>query len=378
VTDLENCLRHDLKEVAERVTENSIHPLRVPGVRRRRSAVRLLAPVAAIAAVVAVIAGVSLVANPPGQPAAPATQAGLPLYYVTVGEGSLGDQARLIVTVRDSVNGAVLDRSSFPGMPVVSSGIDGIQITGGGDNGQTFLVSVGSDLFILRVAPDGRSMHLSPFSIPWHPDQNLQLAGLALSPDGTTLAVAALQPCYSSQACSYDDILRIVSLATGATRTWSTKTASSGIGSLVWAGNDHIVFEGIGSSPWLLNVKGPRGGNLRAARVLPLSAPEFRAADSLPLVTADGRTIFATTYNPPSGFGWIERIVELSARTGQVLHVVDSLSTNTDSGLNCTVYSLAPAGVHALIECGNFFGRVDNTKVTRLPGTPADFQDVAW
>jgi hypothetical protein len=377
VTDLEDCLRHDLKEVAERVTENSIRPLRVPRVRRRRSAVRMLAPLAAIAAVAAVIAGVSLVVNPPGQPPAAATQAGLPLYYVTVAQGSLGDQATLVITVRDSVSGAVLDSSSFSGMPVVSSEVDGIQITGGGDNGQTLLVSVGPDLFILRVTPDGRSMHLSRFSIPWRPDQNLQLAGVVLSPDGTTLAVAALQPCSSSQRCSFDDILRIVSLATGATRTWSMET-TSGIDELAWAGNDHVVFDGIGSSPWLLNVTGSRGGNLRAARVLPLSAPEFRLPDSLPLVTADGGTIFASTYNPPSGFGWVESIVELSARTGKVLRVVDSLSTNTDSGLNCAVYSLAPAGVHALIECGNFFGRLDNTKLTRLPGTPADFRSAAW
>jgi hypothetical protein len=383
VTDLENFLRHDLNEVAERVTEDSIRPLRVPRARRRSWAVRWLAPVAAMAAVVAVIAGVSLAANPLGQPHAPATQAGLPLYYVTVDETApQGEQATLVATVRDSVNGAVLARSSFRRMPLAYSMplmLSGLEMSGGGDDGQTFVLSLGSTshLFMLRVAPDGRSMRLSRFSIPGHTVRNLQPLQVALSPDGTTLAIAAWQPCSSSGNC-WDDMIRIVSLATGVTRIWSMETAQATILQLRWAGNDHVLFDGIGSSAWLLSVTGRRGGNLRAARVLPLSAPEFRLPNSLPLVTADGRTIFATTYNPPSGFGWIESVVELSARTGQVLRVEDSLSTNTDSGLNCMAYSLAATGVHALIGCGGFFGRLDNNKLTRLPGSPADIQSAAW
>lgn len=192
MTDLENCLRRDLNKIAERVTEDSIRPLRVRRARRTRRA-RLLAPVAAMAAVVAVIAGVSLAAHT-GQAPAPATQAGLPLYYVTVTESTdLQARTSLVATVHDSVNGAVLARSSFPGMPVAPEGW--LQITGGGN---MFIVSVGLDLFRLRVAPDGRSMQLSPFSIPWHPAGNLQLAGVALSPDGTTLAITASGACNSS------------------------------------------------------------------------------------------------------------------------------------------------------------------------------------
>lgn len=392
MTDLENCLRRDLNKIAERVTEDSIRPLRVRRARRTRPA-RLLAPIAAMAAVVAVIAGVSLAAHT-GQAPAPATQAGLPLYYVTVGENVtvIGNrkaanpkrEATLVVTVRDSVNDAVLTRSSFPRMPLISTP-SGLQITGGGENGengQTFVVSVGSGLFILRVAPDGRSMQLGRFSVPGHPSWNSD--PMVLSPNGTTLAISDQQPCKHSQRCAYYTMIRIVSLATGAARTWSTPDASDGIDALAWDGNDHVVFEWTGASPpngyWLLNVTGPRGGNLLASRVLPVKIGVLTEAESAvngwqPLITPDGSTIITTTLAGVSGAS--ESIVELSARTGQLLRVVDSFNWigTTES---CRVYTLAPAGMHALIGCGSFFGRLDNNKLTRLPGSPADFQSAAW
>lgn len=101
MTDLENCLRHDLNKIAERVTEDSIRPLRVRRARRRRPG-RLLVPIAAMAAVVAVIAGVSLAAHT-GQSPAPATQAGPPAVlrhrhreYGSAGENLAdSDRARL-------------------------------------------------------------------------------------------------------------------------------------------------------------------------------------------------------------------------------------------------------------------------------------------
>jgi hypothetical protein len=376
VTDLENCLRRDLNKIAERVTEDSIRPLRVRRARRTRPA-RLLAPIAAMAAVVAVIAGVSLAAHT-GQAPAPATQAGLPLYYVTVTESTdLQERTSLVATVHDSVNGAVLARSSFPGMPVAPEGW--LQITGGGN---MFIVSVGLDLFRLRVAPDGRSMQLSPFSIPWHPAGNLQLAGVALSPDGTTLAITASGACNSPQTCFYD-VLHIVSLTTGAARTWSTQVVSAddiyAIGQVGWAGNDHVVFGGVGSTLSLLNVSGRRGGSLHAARVLPVSSSPGNAISSLPLVTPDASTIFLTTTNG-SGPESVESIKEMSARTGKTIRVLDSTPWIQIEAVptSCVVYALAAKGVHVLLGCENVFGRLDNGKFTRLPGKAAYNQSAAW
>lgn len=258
-----------------------------------------------------------------------------------------------------------------------------LQITGGGYNGGTFIVSVGLDLFRLRVAADGRSMQLSPFSIPWHPAGNLRLDGVALSPDGTTLAITASGNCNSPQTCFYD-VLHIVSLTTGAARTWSMQVTTPDdiydIGGVGWAGNDHVVFDGIGLSAWLLNVTGSRGGSLSAARVLPGSDPQGNVLASLPLVTPNGSTMFLTTSNPPSGPKSIEKIVEISARTGKTIRVLDSTPWIPVEAVptSCVVYALAATGVHALLGCENVFGRLDNGKFTRLPGTAAYNQSAAW
>ena len=66
MTDIEQRLRRDLKEVTERVAPGSIRPLREPVVRRRTRAVRWLAPVAAVVAVIGVVAGASLVSRSHG------------------------------------------------------------------------------------------------------------------------------------------------------------------------------------------------------------------------------------------------------------------------------------------------------------------------
>ena len=60
MTDLEERLRRDLKELSQRVGPGSVRPLRDPPARRRARAVRWLAPAAAVAAVLGVVAGVSL------------------------------------------------------------------------------------------------------------------------------------------------------------------------------------------------------------------------------------------------------------------------------------------------------------------------------
>jgi peptide/nickel transport system substrate-binding protein len=63
MTDLEEQLRRDLKDIAERVQPTRIRPLRTPPSRRRNRAVRWLTPVAAAAAVAGLIAGVTVASH---------------------------------------------------------------------------------------------------------------------------------------------------------------------------------------------------------------------------------------------------------------------------------------------------------------------------
>jgi hypothetical protein len=115
VHDVEQRLRRDLREFTERVSAESIGPLREPVAGRRRRAVRWLAPVTAMAAVVGVVAAAALASQPSGQPAVrlpadagPEPAGTMPRYYVTL--AATYPQNAPFAFVRDSATGAVLAR----------------------------------------------------------------------------------------------------------------------------------------------------------------------------------------------------------------------------------------------------------------------------
>jgi hypothetical protein len=78
----------------------------------------------------------------------------------------------------------------------------------------------------------------------------------------------------------------------------------------------------------------------------------------------------------------VAKIVELSARTGQLLRVLHTVTKRdvmpgpdgVDNAIaldgDCRVMALGPTGVHALIECFGF-GRLDGGRFTPLPGVPS-------
>jgi hypothetical protein len=354
--------------------------------RGRSRLARSLAPVAAVAAVIAVITGVYAVGRSPGQrTASPEALGVMPPYYVTIQNTQVGVAVPL--TVRDSATGRVLASLR---LPFLSGGAQ--QIAGAADD-RTFVIHDGNDLFRLRLAANGRSARLTrlPVTVPaWDT--------IALSPDGRTIAFesqSSCQPIWSTgtglageTGCGESEI-RLVWLATGATRTWSTRSSwQAGIW-LAWDGNDHVLFSwararASGPRPSgyrLLDVSG-RGGDLLGARPLPLPPlPVFGAAalEQTAFITPDGNAVIAATFSlvgPSTSVIGIVKIVELSARTGRLLRVLSQGRNNyfLQDNLGCSVYSLGPTGVHALIECSSpdtVFGRLDNGRFTPLPGGPA-------
>jgi hypothetical protein len=401
MTDLEQRLSRDLKDFSERVGPESIRPLRVPGVRRRSRAVRWLAPAAAVAAVIGVIAGVSVVGpsggkRPPagrhptpviGQPTGP-----MPRYYVTAfqtfGGGSNGEPATFAV-VHDSATGATLATVRVPTL-TAQGGTGGLSISAAADD-RTFLIAQQPGLsvngfYLLRVAADGRSGKLSKLSvrIPGY----LRVVDEALSPDGRRLALA-VQDC-GSNSCQYTGI-RVITLATGAVSSWTTKANGFPL-NVSWAGNGQLAFEwqsGARTAPpgeqtgyRLLSLSG-RGRALLAARAIPSPVPESSQDVPAALVTANGSIVFTSTVlNIPDGHGRdtvVAKIIEQSARTGQVLRVLHTATVaNVGAGLSgaglldeeCNVLSLAPSGVHVLVACYTF-GRLDGSRFTPLPGFPS-------
>jgi hypothetical protein len=433
MTDLEQRLSRALKDFSERLDLESVKPLRQPAVRRRARVVRWLAPVAAVAAVVGVILGVSLAGQPAGQghPAlpSPATSPGpagtMPLYYVTAYQSFVGPGASShVVTfaaVHDSATGATLTTVQVPTLTGYQGSTSGPNITAAGDDrtfvitetvqvqagtasktlktrmpptprfphGRTVISHVPAAMknvtkfYLLRVAADGRSASLAPLPVSVG---NLGVDDVALSPDGTRLAVAA-QSCQSANTCAFTGI-RTITLTTGAAANWTTQ-ASGAVWNLSWAGDDYLAFQWEGAKSGqgyhLLDVAGT-GGNLLAAPVIASPAPV--AADygytAPALITPDGREVITTAIqNVPEGNRRdtvIAKIVELSAGTGRVLKVLYTATAHhATTGANgsvpsfdqgCQVLSMGPTGVQPLVSCFTF-GRVENGKLTPLPGFPS-------
>jgi hypothetical protein len=313
----------------------------------------------------------------------------MPPYYVIVQNGHVGLAVKVIV--RDSATGRALATMQLPYLAPGGAG----EITGAADD-RTFVLNDGYELFRLRVAADGRSARLSrlPITMPG-------LDNVALSPDGSTVALDS-QSCKfvsgTNVACEYSAI-RLVSLRTGATRTWSTRAlAQQGIW-ISWDGNARLLFSWASaraalpqrSGYRLLDVTG-RGGDLMESTMLPLPPLPVFTGYSVPesaFITPDGRAVIASTFSVVGSSQSptvIMKIVERSARTGRLLRVLREAREHNSVPLlfgneGCWVLSLGPTGVHALVECGNpntVFGRLDNGRFTPLPGGNRFGVEAAW
>jgi hypothetical protein len=430
VTDIEQRLRRDLKEVTERVAPGSVRPLRAPAPRRSALAVRWLAPVAAMAAVLGVVAGVSLAGRGSNELPAPATSpepAGtMPRYYVNVYQTYAGPSPLHAVTlavVHDSATGAVLATVHIPTLSGWNGDQEGPRVTAAGDD-RTFVItetarraagpaaanglpdafSNVTRFYRLRVAAGGRSASLSALSASIG---RLTVDDVALSADGGKLAVAA-QSCQNSHRCAFTGI-RVITLATGATADWAAPVPGA-VWDLSWAGDDYLAFQWQDQAgrdeDRLLDVAGTTGGNLLAAPQIapaatapaPVSTPTPRTGSPGPiahygygmpaLITGDGKVVITTAIQEIRGRNGrdtvTEKVVELSAATGKLLTV---LYTTTGHDVvagpgtypGCSVVSLGPTGVQPLVGCspaggsftfGRWFvlGRVENGKLTALPG----------
>jgi hypothetical protein len=378
VTDLEERLSRDLKELSERAQPGSIRPLREPRGGRRPRAVRWLAPAAAVAAVLGVIAGVSVIGRPAGgvRPTAPEEQGPMPRYYVTVwqtdaGSGN-GHRIPTYAVVHASATGAALATVRVPTLADAHGGVQGPSVTAAGDD-RMFVIMEQSDVprvnvfYRLRVAANGRSATLSRLrvSVPAY----LALTDVALSPDGTRLAMDVQHCNARTGSCPYTGI-RVVTIATGAVSTWTTR-ANGAPFNVSWAGNERVAFE------WQSGVRAPPPGQQTGYRLLTLTGAgrDLMASRQVPagpagsapgvLVTADGKAVVTSAG---------AQVIELSARTGQLLRVLYTAtgggSNGTPGSTGCEVLSLAPSGIHVLVSC-SALGRVDGDRFTPLPGFPS-------
>lgn len=357
---LEENLRMAMRETGEEVAPHSVPPLRLHGARRpgsgrgaasRRWLARLT-PVAAAASVAAVIATSLAISAafdgraPGSQPATakgtqgapaggPAALHAVPPYFIELTHVVEVDGRQ--ATVRSTVTGHTLV-TVRPPRPYrvftwVSAAADDRTFVlaaqrwwnvGPGSRGaraQQRDNTTPTVLFKLIFHPATRTAQLTRLAIPGK-IPSAQLAGLAVSPDGSRLAL------------DFRQSIEVVTLATGATRQW-TWPGSGWIGNwkpmgqiFSWTADGRTLefqqwggkFDGT-ANVRLLDTAAP-GHTLRSAKII-LTFPDrsgvLTFGDLNTFLTPDGtRIVTATEFQPrrAAGQGYGE-ITEFSARTGR-------------------------------------------------------------
>ena len=160
-------------------------------------------------------AGLLLAAKVATAPSASVAAQGMPPFYV------VADHNQPAAYIRDSASGRLRGTVGLP------AGTDPklTQVTAAGDD-QTFVLALfslarGTRFYALRITGGGRSARLTPLAIRPLPAR-AAVDSVALTPDGTRLAVAI-------QTGGRDGKVEVITLATGAVRTWTTTRGGDGL-----------------------------------------------------------------------------------------------------------------------------------------------------
>ena len=353
--DVVEAARLRLERVAQSRTPLRTRAVARPGLVRRRAVPGRwpgwLAPVAAAVAVAGVILAslaISAVLLRPGgsdQANSTGALARVPPYFVALAP------ARGPAVVAATATGAVLGTVAPPKPHTVFN-----WVAAAGDD-RTFVFAAGlppkpgtsafdwGPISFYRLALS-RSGHPGPLVHLPIPPETATLSGLAVSPDGSKLAVSLLGPANLQIGSE----IQVFSLATGAGRQWvwpgkgwiGPITIGVGrAGEMSWAANNRtLLFEestGI-KGGWtiqlrLLDTASPGGSLLASSTHLPISSGELNGhpvakhlpfrIPGIPLITGDGTRLVTPAFRnaaPPKVFDFM--ITELSVHTGKPVQVL--------------------------------------------------------
>ncbi len=384
-----------------------------PGPRSRpaadRRARRVAAPLAAGLAVVGLVTALTLVARAPkaslGRPAAGAPAAKVPAaagqgssaHYVTLA----GVGGTLIAAVHSAQTGQVLSQIRVPGLegtlPNIAASPDGSYVINGTLVGRYRSKAVPA-LYRLRVSADGRSEQLRrlPVNLPAGPREPVE--GLAVSPDGTELAVALLITSRVTGTFSLHGEIALYPLTGGGpTRTWTVPGDARAMAtSPDWISSSQLAFV------WQDQLHGSANYFLTGdsqIRVLDTSAPGTDLLASRLLLNGGGKLGFIQTASVgPSGFpitvatfrvtsigasGTATMLLAQVSPSGTVektfARYIRSYSGFPQEGTvttPCQVLGTNATGQHTLAACPDF-GRIDNGAFTALAHSSADHA-AAW
>jgi hypothetical protein len=440
----EDRLRTAIRETAAEIAASSTLPLSLPEPARRvpRPHLRLrggqhpsgwrraVAPVAAAASVIAVVAASLVLTSSGGSPgqgpgtaaetpaARAAALASVPPYYVAL-TGYPGMQQHAVV--RASATGAVLATITPPKPYGTFSWVNGAaddrtfvlatqrwwRIT----PGKAGLAAEKRDsetrvrFFRLQLGPAGRVSRLTAIpSLPSGP-RVAQLAGIALSPDGSNLAVA-LHGSGPSDA-QRDPQIMAINLATGSQRTW-VWPGTGWVGNfkplgepLSWTADGRMLefqkWTGGNVQVRLLDTTAP-GSSLRSARLVVRffnRGGVFTINPGNSIITPDGtKVVVPLARNTLRPDAMELEIAELSSSTGKAARILDpwqfkglgaaswqDVLWTSSSGSTLIVESppgTDPAGHVVTRAIGPVAGVLAGGQFTPLPRAPQNLLDVAW
>jgi hypothetical protein len=430
-------IRAATRDAARVITQDTVPPLRLDespgsgrGKPRRRIRPAWIAPLAAAAAIILVAGGDVTVhalfgkhgvprssaagtprpsafsARASGAPASgtSADYDSVPPYYVAVANSS---QA----VVRATWTGATLVRITT-NTPVVG--------VAGAADGRTFVLDeqrsimggkvrwVGQPAFyLLRLTASGTEESLTRLAVPAVPNGTV-VSGLALSPDGSELAVDA-----DSDNWPQAGLMKITTytLATGASRSWTTNGLTNpdapfgftgsgvdGAQSISWAANSRTLAVGVQNSSYtgvrLLDTDAAGTSLIADSRLaatlqdhadllrLRNAAPPdyFTSCTSDAMLSLDGSAIvcdYSTSVNKYTTMGF----AEYSTKTGKMDHVLGLVHFTGEAPIGISLYWVNSTGSIAIGTSGSArggrFGVMDGGKFTPLPGLTG-FATVAW
>jgi hypothetical protein len=218
---------------------------------------------------------------------------------------------------------------------------------------------------------------------------NAYLAGIALSPDGTRLAVSfsyGLGATNGGPAKYMVGAVEVINLVTGTVRTWTAGMQQGHWyqpGQPSWAdgnrmisftwqqaksmSNDAMTMQGVR----LLDTEAP-GDNLADARMI-MPAKAVNGTINSTLITPDGRDVLVATSRDSRGTVVVQISEVPTAGSGpvRVLRTETARATTTSQGMladSGQVLSLAPGGRYALVQCIQFgWLDLDSGRFTPLP-----------
>ena len=399
---VDNLLRDELKRVADTVQPGQLRPLRIPAPGRRWH--RRLLPVAAAAAIIAVAVAAVLAAGPKLAPASAPDTATVPRYYLTftfVADRQFHDLPVTEAVIRDTATGKItgtvkIMTDFFPASVAVAAAPDERSfILGTEEMAPKGSRAPGSEeyrFFRLPVSAGGKPGHLT--ELPAYPvPVNAFITGIALSPDGTLLAMSSSYGVDRRNGLPTAEVgaVEVINLVTGAVRTWTAGMQQGHWyqpGQPSWADgnrmiaftwqhaksmtNDAMTMEGVR----LLDTEAP-GDNLADA---PMIMPKKAVSGTIEsvLITPDGRDVLVATSHevPPGGgrgtvFVQISEVPTAGGGPVRVLRTESARATaTTQAGISDSgqVLSLAPGGRYALVQCIQFgWLDLDLGRFTPLP-----------